>query len=423
MHEREPVIWPVWDAIVVLCATYAAIQIPYDLLYETAPLTGKWSEWIISGIFMVDLVVRIVRMRSMQNGRSPWTPEHNWLIIDVIAAIPFHLLPIASMFTLLRLAKLARVSQLLRFWQRRHLRRYNLLGFAFFVYWLFVSFHWIACGWVGIRSIDDNTITPYLDALYWTLTTLATVGYGDITPTSSAQKIYAMGVMIAGIGVTGFVVANLATLLANIDPARRNYSRSMERLSSFMYYRNIPAPLQQRIHDYYEYVWEKRVDYDESDILLTLPPSLAVEVSMFLKRDIIERVPLFAGASDAFIREIASQLQPIIFTPGDYIIRRGERGTDMYFISRGTVDILAQDDEGVIATLRDGDFFGEIALFLNLPRTATARAVDYCDLYRLDAEMFNRVLAHYPEVGEQIREKADRRFRSHEEGYGRQGGV
>jgi voltage-gated potassium channel len=411
MHEREPVIWPVWDAIVVLCATYAAIHIPYNLLYESAPVSGKWSELIINGIFFTDLVVRIMRMRSMLNRSRTWSPSHNWLLVDVIAAIPFHLLPIASVFELFRLVKLGRVSQLLRYWQRRHLRHYNLLGFAFFVYWLFVSVHWIACGWVGLRTFDGNEFTPYLDALYWTLTTIATVGYGDITPSSNAQKIYAMGVMIGGIGVTGFVVANLATLLANIDPARRNYSRSMERLSSFMYYRNIPDPLQRRIRDYYEYVWEKRIDYDESDILQTLPPSLAIEVSMFLKRDIIERVPLFSGASDAFIREIASQLQSIIFTPGDRIMRRGERGTDMYFISRGTVDILAQDDESVIATLGDGDFFGEIALFLNLPRTATARAVDYCDLYRLDKEMFNRVIAHFPEVGEQIREKADRRFR------------
>jgi voltage-gated potassium channel len=411
MHEREPAIWPVWDAIVVLSTTYAALYIPHSLLHEAVPGSGSWSQWIITAIFVADLIVRIVRVRSMPHSKRSRIPPAAWLLIDLIAAIPFGLLPLPSILELLRLAKLVRVGQMMTFLRRRLLRQYNQLGFAFFTYWLFLSFHWIACGWVALRTVSGGDSTAYLDALYWALSTLTTVGYGDVTPSNSAQKIYAMGVMIVGIGVYGFIVANLATLLANIDPARRNYSRSMERLSSFMYYRNIPDPLQRRIREYYEYVWEKRIDYDESDILLTLPPSLAVDVSMFLKRDIIERVPLFSGASDAFIREIASQLQPIIFTPGDLIMRRGERGTDMYFISRGTVDILAQDNESVIATLGDGDFFGEIALFLNLPRTATARAVDYCDLYRLDKEMFNRVISHFPEVGEQIREKADRRFR------------
>jgi voltage-gated potassium channel len=412
MHEREHSIAPLWDVAVVLCVTVAAIYLPLQLISTGGEGANDWVLRAIACILILDFVYRaVVTRRGSSSGHGAAAGSmYLWLVLDAIAAVPFVLFASGSAIVLLHLVKLGRVDRVMRQVRRKMLRYYNVLGLVIFSYWLCLSVHWIACGWTALHSYTGEGETVYLDALYWTLSTLTTVGYGDVTPVNNAQKFYAMGVMIVGIGVYGFIVANLANLFANIDPARRGYSRSMERLSSFMYYRNIPQPLQQRIREYYEYVWEKRLDYDESAILSTLPPGLAVEVSMYLKRDIIERVPLFGGASDAFIREIALQLQPLVVTPGDIIVRRGDRGTNMYFISRGTVEILGSDDQSVIATLGDGDFFGEISLFLNQPRTASARAVDYCDLYQLDREVFDRVLAHFPEIGEQIKEKADIRF-------------
>jgi len=75
----------------------------------------------------------------------------------------------------------------------------------------------------------------------------------------------------------------------------------------------------------------------------------------------------------------------------------------------GAVEVLTKDGSVVYATLTDGDFFGEIALVLNQTRTACVRTVSYCDLYRLDKEMFDRVLAHYPNIAAQIEAKAKER--------------
>jgi voltage-gated potassium channel len=274
-----------------------------------------------------------------------------------------------------------------------------------------LSAHWLACGWLALRGISaaSDNWTNYLRALYWTIQTLSTVGYGDLTPVTNAQTLYTMGVMIVGVGVYGYIIGNVASLLANIDPAKAQHLANMERLTAFMNYRNIPLRLQKRLRDYYAYLWEKRMSFDESNIISALPPSLRIDVSLFLKRDIIEKVPLFQGASDEFIREIALQMAPVIFTPGDYIYKAGELGRDMYFITQGTVEVVSKNGSVVYATLTDGDFFGEIALVLSQPRTASVRAVSYCDLYRLDKEMFDRVLAHYPNIAAQIEAKARER--------------
>ena len=102
-------------------------------------------------------------------------------------------------------------------------------------------------------------------------------------------------------------------------------------------------------------------------------------------------------------------LRPVVFSPGDRIIRAGELGFEMYFISQGSVDVLSADEKAVYASLTAGQFFGEIALLLSKPRNATVRAREYCDLYRLDKESFDRVVGHYPAFADTIRELAAKR--------------
>jgi len=71
--------------------------------------------------------------------------------------------------------------------------------------------------------------------------------------------------------------------------------------------------------------------------------------------------------------------------------------------------VLSADEQTVYATLTAGQFFGEIALLLSMPRTATIRAREYCDLHRLDKDNFDRVIQRYPDFAERINELAEKR--------------
>lgn len=335
------------------------------------------------------------------------------LAVDVLAAVPFYLIfggP--TPWQLLRLLKLFRVAQFLKHWWNRYIEHTNLLRLVFFLYWMSLTTHWLACGWMALRSPagEADAWTRYLDALYWCVTTLSTVGYGDITPENSVQKIFTMGVMILGVGIYGFIIGNIATIFVNIDPARVHYLQRMERLAAFMNYRNIPASLRRRLLDYHSYMWQQGLDHDESEILGRVPPSLRTEIAMFLKRELLESVPLFQGAREAFIREIALELKPLVFMPGDLAIRAGDTGRSMYFISSGSMEVLSPDGTTSYETMSAGDFFGKIALLYEVPRTADVRALEYCDVYRLDRELFERVLNQYPEVAAQIKAAAKERY-------------
>jgi len=410
-------LYRLWDLLITATMAFVAIEVPEHFVLEYNITAHPVVYWLVTFVLCVDVFVQWYRIAPQlvrpAESRPRWAiaPDIGWLIVDLVAVIPFRVLPGGALFELLRLLKLARVAQLMRRWRGQAVQNAQILRLVFFVCWLFIIAHWLACGWLAIGGIDmeADEFSKYLRALYWCITTLATVGYGDIVPKTNLQTVYAMVVMLLGVGVYGYVIGNVTNLVANIDLAKTHYRENMERLAAFMRYRNIPPTLQRRLRDYYAYLWENRLGYDESTILADLPESLRTEVALFLRRDFIEHAPLFQGASHELVREMALQLRPVVFTPGDLIFRAGQYGYNMYFISRGTVEIIAPDGTTVLTTLTDGQFFGELALLFSQPRTASVRAVDYCDLYTLDKDTFERVLMRYPEFAAHIKEEADRR--------------
>jgi voltage-gated potassium channel len=74
------------------------------------------------------------------------------------------------------------------------------------------------------------------------------------------------------------------------------------------------------------------------------------------------------------------------------------------------MEVLSPDGKTTYSTMSAGDFFGEIALLYDEPRSASVRALEYCDVYRLDRELFERVLNRYPEIAEKIKAAAKERY-------------
>jgi voltage-gated potassium channel len=410
-----------WDALVTVVATSAAVLAPAVLVLDI-PVRGVvvLLESVVTAVLVVDIAVRYRGERdrggtSAGAGQTRLAGRVAGSAIDVLAAFPIVLVVGAGTpWQLLRLLKLVRVAQFMHRWRYRAIERATLLRLVFFLYWMALAVHWVTCGWIAIRNAGDppDAWNEYLDGLYWCITTLSTVGYGDVVPETAAQKAFTISVMVMGVGIFGFIIGNIATILVSIDPARVSYLQRMEQLGAFMSYREFPAELRDRIVEYYRYLWQRRLGHDESELLNGLPDSLRTEVAMFLNRDLIKRVPMFRRASDAFIREVALELAPVVLMPGDYVVRAGDRGRSMYFVSRGVVEVVSADGETVLRTLSEGDFFGEVALLSDAPRSASVRAVEYCDVHRLDRDLFERILESYPEIAAEIRAAARERRRN-----------
>jgi hypothetical protein len=370
----------------------AALDIAFDLLVSVA-----------SGIN--------IYLAFKENGWKP-TDWRRWASIGILADL-LCLMPV-GLIGHVALPATGKSFLFLNFLTVRHVRRikkfldgfpdlqpiaYRLVPLAIVMPLLV---HLVACGWIALGSgtagPDPDAALEYVKAIYWSFTTLTTVGYGDISAKTPFQMLFACGIQVIGVGVFGFILSNVASLLSRMDAAREHHMDSLDKVETFMRSHEIPRELRSKIRTYYNYLWANHRGYRDNTLLQDLPEKMQSELFMFINRTIVEKVPMLSGASRELIEDLMNELKPRIYVPGERVFRVDETGDAMYFIHSGKVQILSRENK-LIAELPEGAYFGEMALLSSKPRSATARATEFCDIYVLSRSSFERVVSAYPEFG------------------------
>lgn len=131
--------------------------------------------------------------------------------------------------------------------------------------------------------------------------------------------------------------------------------------------------MKKRVYKYHEILWNNFKGINENEILNDLPESIRKQIKFSLFNDLIKNVTLFPKDDKAAISALISRLELQLISEGEYVIRDGEIANCMYFILRGSVNVIKN---GVIlATLEQGSHFGEMALAERKPTTRKASAL------------------------------------------------
>ena len=159
----------------------------------------------------------------------------------------------------------------------------------------------------------------------------------------------------------------------------------------------------------------KHLDNEESELfqktkeLLEIPPSKREDKTCLEIMNLTKNLKIFENISRSIEHQnICNSLKLEIYKPNEVIIKQGDKGECLYHILHGvvsiqlsiTIDTGIQDKSQVVnvqknmGELTDGDFFGELALIYNIPRTATITALTETTLIRIDRHPFNRYLKH-----------------------------
>ncbi len=419
-----------WN-VIMLCAVLGFLfVITYRVVLFT--FAGDALYYILNALMVADIAVNFMSRVKLGHVCLESTADvarhylRGWFTVDFLAALPFEVILLAALklwpsdtkhlsiylllqtITLIKLFKAGRIFGELQ----ESLRIIPaLMRLIQVIYWLSAAIHLMALGWVliGGGETQGGNFDRYLRAIYWVTTTIATIGYGDYTPDhgNNAQIVYTIVVELFGVGMFSYIVANVSSLVANLDVARSSYQRRLDEVNAYMRAQRIPADLQDRVRGYYSYLWEKQRGVSANAILENIPGSLSQEILLFLNREVVNRVELFKDADELFIREAVQLLRPRVFLPEEYIIRQGEFGDSMYFLTSGEVRIIVDGKE--LVRLGPGSPFGETALVENLHRNASVVSSAYGAGYQLTKADFDSLRAKYPEFDRSVRAVVDRR--------------
>lgn len=407
-----------WNFIRGLGIFFYGITVPLELVFHSElPQTVIYIEYLFKIFFIADIFFNM-RVAFLSNGKKIVNPEDikkNYLKkgfwYDLFFSFPIDL--VCMFFVPAHLVGIFQINHLLRVIQVPKIYRGDVLFLDESIYkriskYLLIcslTAHWVSCGWLTILGLapDETKITLYNKSMYWTITTLTTVGYGDITPSTNAERIYTMMVMILGVGLYGFVIGNISSLLVKVDSVKEEQSNKMNRLADFMVHVDAPSNFKEDVFNFYSHFLNINTSQGEMSFLNDLPVALKDQLILYANLKLINQVPMFTGVSQKCREDLAKSLEQTVIAPNAFIIHKGEVGEEMFFLARGSVEVLA-DDTKVLATLESGSFFGETALIQEEKRNADIRSLTYCNLYKLDKEIFLSILSKHEDLRVHIEE-------------------
>jgi CRP/FNR family cyclic AMP-dependent transcriptional regulator len=119
---------------------------------------------------------------------------------------------------------------------------------------------------------------------------------------------------------------------------------------------------------------------------------------------ILKKIPLFARIDPTKLKLMAFASERMIFKPGQAVCRQGDVGDSAFIIIDGEADILIESDGGPIkvASVGRNDIIGEIAILLDVPRTATVQATSDLQTLKITKDLFFRMVTDFPEMGVEI---------------------
>ncbi len=133
------------------------------------------------------------------------------------------------------------------------------------------------------------------------------------------------------------------------------------------------------------------------------------------KRDLLRTVGLFAEMTERSLAAIAAKAVDIDFAAGQYIVRQGQVGTGFYLITSGRAKVVRSGR--VLARLSPGEFFGELSVLDQLPRTAHVIAEEPTSCLALASWDFSKLLEENPQITMGLLREVARRLRAADDSH------
>nr|XP_046159254.1 cyclic nucleotide-gated cation channel alpha-3-like isoform X2 [Oncorhynchus gorbuscha] len=391
-----------------------------DLIYYTDTFVRSRTGFLEQGLLVKDDKKLRDKYKSM--------PQFKW---DMISMIPTDLLflKVGLNYPELRLNRLAKMNRLFEFFDRTETRTSfpNVFRISNLVLYILIIIHWNACIFFAISKTigfgSDTWVYPnishpehgrlarkYIYCLYWSTLTLTTIGETP-PPVRDFEYLFVVVDFLIGVLIFATIVGNVGAMISNMNKTRAEFQAKIDSIKQYMQFRKVSKDLEVRVIKWFDYLWTEKKTCDEKEVLKNLPDKLKAEIAINVHLDTLKKVCIFQDCEAGLLIELVLKLQPQVFSPGDYICKKGDIGREMYIIKEGKLAVVADDGVTQFVVLSDGAYFGEISILgikgskAGNRRTANIRSIGYSDLFALSKDDLMESLTEYPDAKKALEEK------------------
>jgi len=440
-----------WDLLIAILILYSAIITPYEIAFSDSN-KSNWFEIFIDILLAIDIVLTF--FSAYTDDEENLVKNHkkiikkylqSWFIIDIISVLPLNnvfksgkysgLTKISKLPKLYRLIKLTKLLRMTKMSSKGNLNRVtkffmeklkinaNVERLFFFVLTFLLMNHLCACFWyfmakiedfspdswvVRLGYIDSSNVELYIISFYWTLTTVTTVGYGDITAGTTIERIYNLFIMSFGVLLYSFAIGSLSSIVSTLDQKSEEMNQKLQILSSIKKEFNLEQNIYDKVRKVIKYDLSRN-QKDKMVFLQELPNKLRIELSQIMHDKVIQNFYFFRDQPSDFFAYVAPLLKPVKFSKNDYLYKCQDMIDEMYFVAKGTV-IFCLDKrygEKEIREIKKNNNFGEIEMCLNEKLSFNIKIKSRnCELFVLKKNDFLRLSVNFKEFIESFLHKS-----------------
>ena len=355
-------------------------------------------------IFIADVAINFVTTIVGTGGEVVTDPLiirmnyiSTWFTLDLLSCFPYDLMHaivqgelseegITTLFSALKVARLLRLGRVAR--KLDHYAEYSGVMLILLVGLFSISGHWLACIWYkvgygGMKNttsmnpmehslvdynwlvrlgkemgqeyfLDNSTrrnvqggphITDcYISSFYFTLSSLTSVGFGNISPNTKEEKLVSVLMLMFGALLYASIFGNVTTIITQMYADTNRYHDMLSSVREFLRIYQIPQGLRARIMHYIISTWNMTKGIDTTRVLNYFPKDMRADICVHLNRKVFNEHSAFQIASDSCLRGLALEFCTMHYAPGDIIYHKGENLDELSFVVTGSLEVL-QDDE------------------------------------------------------------------------------
>jgi len=258
--------------------------------------------------------------------------------------------------------------------------------------------------WIFLNDNQDlSSLDLYTNAMYWATQTIVTVGFGDVTINTNAERLMALILMYIGSAVYSFMISNLGAVVEEADTFETTLKAKINSFKTLAKETNLPEELVQKVKKFIEsnHKHNPRTSMHDQSFINELPFTLKAQLMFNINAKVVESVPFLKDKDVDFILKMAPSLKPIELLPKEILFRENEYPEDVFFLTSGIIHLKGKT--GVpLYVVSEGEMFGDIEVLQNIARITTAQAQTRCSLFSIEKETFTDILNSYQEVKDNL---------------------